>query len=76
VYHTLSGNPEKMAKAFAEGAKSVQGTDVVVKKALDATLKTLSVATQLLLGQPIISVTSQGHSRIFSTGLTILPRVR
>lgn len=26
VYHTLSGNTEKMAKAYAEGAKSVQGT--------------------------------------------------
>ena len=41
VYHTLSGNTEKMAKAFAEGANSVQGTDVVIKKALDATLEDL-----------------------------------
>jgi multimeric flavodoxin WrbA len=41
VYHTLSGNTEKMAKAFAEGANSVQGTEVVIKKALDATLEDL-----------------------------------
>ncbi len=41
VYHTLSGNTEKMAKAFADGAKSVQGTDVVIKKAFDATLEDL-----------------------------------
>ena len=41
VYHTLSGNTEKMAKAFEEGAKSVPGTDVVLSKAFDATLDDL-----------------------------------
>ena len=41
VYHTLSGNTERMAKAFEEGAKSVSGTDVVLKKAFDATLEDL-----------------------------------
>lgn len=41
VYHTISGNTEKMAKAFEEGAKSVPGTDVVVKKAFDADLEDL-----------------------------------
>jgi len=41
VYHTLSGNTEKMAHAFAEGAKSVQGTEVLLKKALEATLEAL-----------------------------------
>lgn len=41
VYHSQSGNTEKMAKAFAEGAKSVSGTDVVLKKAFDATLADL-----------------------------------
>ncbi len=41
VYHTISGNTEKMAKAFEEGAKSVSGIDVVVKKAFDASLDDL-----------------------------------
>jgi len=41
VYHTLSGNTEMMANAVADGAKSVAGTEVVVKKALDATLEDL-----------------------------------
>jgi multimeric flavodoxin WrbA len=41
VYHTLSGNTEKMANAFAEGVKSVQGTEVVLKRAFDATLEDL-----------------------------------
>ena len=39
IYHTLSGNTEKMAKAVAEGAGSVTGTEVVMKKAFDATLE-------------------------------------
>ena len=41
VYHTLSGNTEKMAKAFAEGVNGLQGTEVVIKKAFDATLEDL-----------------------------------
>ena len=50
VYHTLSGNTEKMAKAYAEGAKSVQGTDVVLKKAFDATLEDLLGSDAIALG--------------------------
>ena len=41
VYHTLSGNTEKMAKAFADGARSVPGTEAVLKKAFDASLEDL-----------------------------------
>ncbi|MFB3766516.1 MAG: flavodoxin family protein [Methanotrichaceae archaeon] len=41
VYHTLSGNTEKMAEAFADGTRSVPGTDAVLKKAVDASLEDL-----------------------------------
>lgn len=41
IYHTLSGNTEAMAKAVAEGAKSVAETQVVLKLALDASLEDL-----------------------------------
>ncbi len=42
ILHTsLSGKSEKMAEAFAEGAQSVQGTEVVTKKAFDATREDL-----------------------------------
>ena len=50
VYHTLSGNTEKMAKAFEEGAKSVPGADVVLKKAFDATLEDLLGCDAIALG--------------------------
>ena len=41
VYHTLSGNTGAMAKAVAEGAKSVAGTQVALKLALDTSLEDL-----------------------------------
>ena len=50
VYHTISGNTEKMAKAFEEGAKSVPGTDVVIKKAFDATLEDLLSCDAIAFG--------------------------
>jgi multimeric flavodoxin WrbA len=50
VYHTMSGNTEKMAMAYAEGAKSVQGTEVVIKKAFDATLEDLLGCDAIALG--------------------------
>lgn len=36
VYHSQTGNTEEMAGAVAEGARSVAGTDVVLKRAFDA----------------------------------------
>lgn len=36
VYHSLGGNTEAAAKAVAAGAASVPGTEVVLKKALEA----------------------------------------
>lgn len=50
VYHSQSGNTEKMAKAFAEGVKSVSGTDVVLKKAFDATLEDLEGCDAIAFG--------------------------
>jgi multimeric flavodoxin WrbA len=50
VYHSLSGNTEKMAKAFAEGASSVVGTEVVLKKAFDAGLQDLLECDAIAFG--------------------------
>ena len=35
IYHSQTGNTEKMAKAIAEGAKRVSGTKVIFKKAAE-----------------------------------------
>ena len=50
VFHSLSGNTEKMAKAFAEGAKSFPGTEVVLRNATDATLEDLLRCSAVAFG--------------------------
>jgi flavodoxin len=41
VYHSQTGNTEKMAEAVAEGARSIEGVEVILKKAVDAALEDL-----------------------------------
>jgi multimeric flavodoxin WrbA len=52
VYHSQTGNTEKMAHAVADGAHCVEGVDVVMKKAGDATLEDLLTADGLAVGTP------------------------
>jgi multimeric flavodoxin WrbA len=52
VYHSQTGNTEKMANAVAVGAKSIEGVEVILKKAVDATLEDLFTADGLALGTP------------------------
>ena len=52
VYHSQSGNTQKMANAVAGGARSIEGVDVVFKKAADATTEDLLSADGLAIGTP------------------------
>jgi flavorubredoxin len=52
IYHSQSGNTEKMAKAIGEGAKQVKGTQVVVKKALEAGVDDLLACDAIAVGSP------------------------
>jgi len=52
VYHSQTGNTQKMAHAVADGAKSIEGVEVILKKAADATLDDLLTADGLALGTP------------------------
>jgi multimeric flavodoxin WrbA len=52
VYHSQTGNTEKMANAVAEGARGIEGVDVILKKAADATLDDLLTADGLAVGTP------------------------
>jgi len=52
VYHSQTGKTQKMAQAVYEGAKSIDGADVVLKKAADATLEDLLAADGLAIGTP------------------------
>ncbi|RPI97554.1 MAG: flavodoxin [Spirochaetales bacterium] len=52
VYSTQTGNTEEMAKAIAEGAKSVKGATVVMKKAADTTDRDLISCDAVAFGSP------------------------
>jgi multimeric flavodoxin WrbA len=52
IYSSQTGNTEKMAQAVAKGAKSIEGVEVILKKAGDATLEDLLTADGLAVGTP------------------------
>lgn len=52
VYHSQTGNTGKMADAVFEGAKSIEGVEVILKNAADATLEDLLTADGLVIGTP------------------------
>ncbi len=52
VYHSQTGNTKKMADAVAQGARGIEGVEVVLKKAADATLEDLLTADGLAMGTP------------------------
>jgi multimeric flavodoxin WrbA len=52
IYHSQTGNTEKMALAVAEGARSIEQTEVVLKKAPDATVEDLLESDGLAIGTP------------------------
>jgi len=52
VYDSKTGNTEKMASAIAEGAKRIESTKVVVKKADQTGTKDLVNADAIVMGSP------------------------
>jgi multimeric flavodoxin WrbA len=52
VYHSQTGNTERMAKAVAEGAAGIEGAQVILKRAGDATLQDLLDCHGLAIGTP------------------------
>lgn len=52
IYHSQTGKTEEMASAVADGARSIEHTDVSLKKAGDATLDDLLKSDGLAIGTP------------------------
>jgi len=52
IYHSQTGNTEKMAQAVAEGVRMIENTEAVLKKARNATLDDLLEADGLAIGTP------------------------
>ncbi|MCX7816166.1 MAG: NAD(P)H-dependent oxidoreductase [Syntrophales bacterium] len=52
VFSSQTGNTELMARAVAEGALAIEGTEVILKRAQDASLEDLLEADGLAIGSP------------------------
>src|SRR6056297_47061 len=53
VFHSETGNTEQMAQSVAEGARSVEGVEVVLLSVDDVTADQLIEADAIILGSPV-----------------------
>jgi NAD(P)H dehydrogenase (quinone) len=53
VYYSQSGNTEKMAEGVAEGAKKVEGVEVILKKVAEVTAEDVKAADGIIIGSPV-----------------------
>jgi len=65
AYHSLTGNTEKMAKAVVEGAKSVSGTIVELKRVEEVTAEQLFASDALVVGSPVYWANMAGQVKTF-----------
>jgi multimeric flavodoxin WrbA len=52
VYHSQTGNTQKLAMAVSEGAHQIENVQVILKRAPDATVEDLLEADGLAIGTP------------------------
>lgn len=65
AYHSLTGNTERMAEAVADGAKSVAGTEVVLKRVGQVTADDLFSADAVVVGSPVYWSNMSGEVKTF-----------
>jgi NAD(P)H dehydrogenase (quinone) len=65
AYHSLSGNTERMAEAVAEGAKSLPGTVVLMKRVGQVTADDLFTSDAVIVGSPVYWSNMSGEVKTF-----------
>lgn len=65
VYHSLSGNTEKMARSVAEGARSMPGTIVTLKRVGEVGAEDLVSADAVVVGSPVYWSNMAGEIKTF-----------
>lgn len=60
-YHSQSGKTKKMAETIAIGAKSIEGTNVLVKSIDETTPEDLEWAKAIIVGSPVHNVNVSPH---------------
>jgi NAD(P)H dehydrogenase (quinone) len=65
AYHSQSGNTERMAEAVVEGAKSLPGTIVVLKRVGQVTAEDLFSSDAIVIGSPVYWSNMSGEVKTF-----------
>jgi len=65
AYHSVSGHTETMARAVAEGVRSVAGTRVQVERVETVTAEALFAADALVVGSPVYWANMAGAVKTF-----------
>ncbi|MEK7237225.1 MAG: flavodoxin family protein [Nitrospirota bacterium] len=65
AYHSLSGNTERMAESVVEGAKSVPGTIVLMKRVGQVTADDLFSSDAVVVGSPVYWSNMSGEVKTF-----------
>lgn len=65
AYHSVSGHTETMARAVAEGVRSVPGTRVQVERVEKVTAEALFAADALVVGSPVYWANMAGEVKTF-----------
>ncbi len=65
AYHSLTGNTERMAEAVVDGAKSVAGTEVVLKRVGQVTADDLFSSDAVVVGSPVYWSNMSGEVKTF-----------
>ena len=65
AYHSLTGNTEKMAQGVADGAKTVPGATVVLKRVGDVVANDLISSDALIVGSPVYFANMSGEVKTF-----------
>jgi NAD(P)H dehydrogenase (quinone) len=65
AYHSQSGNTERMAEAVAEGARSLRGTIVALKRVGQVTADDLFSSDAIIIGSPVYWANMSGEVKTF-----------
>lgn len=71
VYHSASGNTEKMAQGVVEGAKAVSGTSAVLKRAGEVAANDLLSSDAVIVGSPVYFGNMSGEVKTFFDNWTL-----
>lgn len=65
VYHSLTGNTERMAQGVVEGAKQLSGVVVMLRRAAQVTAEELLSADAVVIGSPVYWANMAGEIKTF-----------